>query len=40
MVISSYSISGYSKINCHMLLMVNGGVILLMVISSYSIGGY
>ncbi len=29
MVISNYSISGYSKINCHRLLMVNGGVICI-----------
>jgi len=40
MVILLVAIGGYFKLNYHRLLMVINGVILLMVIGAYSIGGY
>jgi hypothetical protein len=40
MVILLVAIGGYFKLNYHRLLMAINGVILLMVIGAYSIGGY
>ncbi len=40
MTISGHFIGGYFRLNYHKLLMVISGVILLMDVGCYSIGGY